>query len=651
MKYSLPAAIFFATLAAPAAAQLPARIPVAAFVKFDQFARPRMSPDGKHLAVAVNMEIGKRQVPTITFYSLPDLKIEATVRMKAFEVPAGFDWVSNQRIVVSKALEVGSREAPQLTGEIVAMNYDGSKQEYLYGHDNFRYGRQSARYGDDYGFAYVADIPMVRDNTAMFGTRLWRVDHSTLIHIDTLSGIRKQKAQLPYRGMQFLVRNDGVPGFAFGYDNENKFMLFRYDAAGDQWKREDNKRVGSALRPLAVTADNQEFIGTYSALGGPDTVIRENMATGERKVIASDGENSVLRMMNGSRRDIPIAAITTVGRPRVIHFDETAPESQLHKLLSAQFPDSVVHFIDFTDDGSKLLFSVQSDRDPGSYYLYDRHTNGAVLLLVAMEDIEPDAMAPRQPLEFKARDGLKLEGYLTRPVNSAGKKLPMVLLPHGGPFGPRDEWYFDTEAQFLANRGYAVLQVNFRGSGGHGANFRHSGFLQWGDKIIDDLMDGTRQVIEQGGIDEKRMCVYGGSFGGYAALRLAQREPDMFKCAIGYAGVYELGLLLDEHEVKASQSTAKFYADSLGKDKKELERISPTRHADAIKIPVMLIHGGKDQRAPKEHAFLMKSALEKAGRPPEWFYIDYEGHGFYDTENLTEVYNRLEAFLAKHIGK
>ena len=652
MRKTLPAFLCLLAVALPAAAQTPpAKVPVSAFAKFDQFSQPRMSPDGKHLAVTVNMKIGKRLVPTITFYSLPELKIEATVRMKIFEVPAYYTWVSNERLVVTKALEVGSREAPQLTGEIVAMNYDGSKQEYLYGYDYQQYGRHPTRYGDDYGFAYIADIPMVRNNTLMLGTRLWRTEHSELLDVDTLSGIRKQKAMLPYSGMQFTVRNDGVPGFAFGHDQENKFMLFRYDAASAAWKREDSKRVGSSLRPLFITANNQEFVGTYSASGGPDTIVRENIATGERKVIAADGANSVWITMSGSRRDIPIAAITSVGRPRVIYFDEADPESKLHKLLSAQFPDSVVRFINFTDDGSKLLFMVSSDRDPGSYYLYNRNTNGAELLLTAMEDIEPEQMAERQPISFTARDGLVLNGYLTRPLNSTSRKLPMVLLPHGGPFGPRDDWYFDAEAQFLANRGYAVLQVNYRGSGGHGESFLTAGYLQWGDKIINDLVDGTRHMIAQGVVDEKRMCVYGGSFGAYAALRLAEREPDLFKCAIGYAGVYELALLHEEHGTRTSRRTAKFFADSLGKDEKELQRISPTRHANAIRIPVMLIHGGKDETAPKEHAFLMKAALEKAGRPPEWYYVDYEGHGFYDTENVTEVYNRLEAFLAKHIGK
>jgi len=652
MKYHfLISAVVLSLSSFQAAAQTPPIVPVSAFAKSDQFSNPSMSPDGKHLAVTVKIQIGKRLVPTITFYSLPDLKIESTVRMKIFEVPASYTWVSNDRVVVTKALEIGSREAPRLTGEVVAMKYDGTQQEYLYGYDNFQYGRQGARYGDDDGYAYIADIPMVRNNTLMLGARLWDADHSMLIEVDSLSGIRKQKAVLPYRGMRFTVKNDGVPGFAFGHNNENKFMLYRYDATSNKWNREDEKRVGASLEPYYFTADNQEFVGFYSADGGPDVVVREHMATGVRKVIAADGDNSVTTTMSGSRRDIPIAAFTNVGRPRVIYFDEADPEVALHKLISAQFTDSTVRFINFSDDGSKLLFAVSSDRDPGSYYLYDRRTNAATLLLVAMDDIEPEQMAERQPISFKARDGLTLTGYLTKPQNSSGKKLPMVLLPHGGPFGPRDSWYFDTDAQFLANRGYAVLQVNYRGSGGHGDNFLKAGYLQWGDKIMDDLVDGTQWAVAQGIVDEKRMCIFGASFGGYAALRLAQREQNLFKCAIGYAGVYELSLIHEEHDVKTTARTAKFYTDSLGKDEKLLERISPSRHADDIHIPVMLIHGGKDERAPKEHAFLMKAALEKAGRAPEWYYVDYEGHGFYDTENVTEVYKRLEAFLAKHIGQ
>lgn len=167
---------------------------------------------------------------------------------------------------------------------------------------------------------------------------------------------------------------------------------------------------------------------------------------------------------------------------------------------------------------------------------------------------------------------------------------------------------------------------------------------------MDDLVDGVKWAVSQGEVDGNRMCVFGASFGGYAALMLAAREPDLFKCAIGYAGVYDLPYIYKEDKTTTSRRTANWYKKYIGEDKAELERFSPAAQASRIKAPVLLIHGGKDYIVSKEHAFRMRDALKGAGKPPEWYYVDYEGHGFYDTENATAVYQKLEAFLQKHIG-
>jgi dipeptidyl aminopeptidase/acylaminoacyl peptidase len=246
---------------------------------------------------------------------------------------------------------------------------------------------------------------------------------------------------------------------------------------------------------------------------------------------------------------------------------------------------------------------------------------------------------------------LTIDGYLTLPPFKTAQKPPLILIPHGGPYGFRDSWYFDSDVQFLANRGYAVLQVNFRSSSGRGSAFQKAGYRQWGGKIMDDLVDGVKWAAAQGEVDGARMCVYGVSFGGYSALMLASREPELFKCAVGYAGVYDIALMQTEEGVAGNSRRIAWNKRAFGEDKAEWARYSPHLHADSIKAGVLLIHGGKDKTAPKEHAFLMKEALEKAKHPPEWYYVDYEGHGFYDTENQAEVYRRLETFFAKYLGK
>jgi dipeptidyl aminopeptidase/acylaminoacyl peptidase len=349
----------------------------------------------------------------------------------------------------------------------------------------------------------------------------------------------------------------------------------------------------------------------------------------------------------------PFAAIRNIGIPNVRYLDADSPNTKLHKDLSQQFPGSIVNFINFTDDGNKLLFGVASDRDPGSYFLYDKKSGTANLLFSTSEEIDPEQMAERRPFAFKARDGLELFGYITVPKNTDTnkQKLPMVLIPHGGPFGISDSWYFDEDAQFLASRGYAVLQINFRGSGGRGETFRESGFTHWGNLIQDDLIDGVKAAIAQGGIDSKRICTFGTSFGGYSALMLAAREPDMFKCAVGYAGVYDLAYIFKEDHVTANKGSIAFFKRTMGENEDELARQSPAKQAEKIKIPVWLVHGGKDEVSPPEHAKRMREALIKAGHPPEWTMEPDEGHGFYDTQRRKEFYEKLEKFLYLHIGQ
>ncbi|WP_338764741.1 alpha/beta fold hydrolase [Massilia sp. METH4] len=643
--------LLFALPALPAFAQAPAAtIPISAFVKQEQFAQPRLSPDGKHLVVTVRMPIGKRDVPTMTFYSLPDLKMESVVRLPAFQVPLTYDWVSNTRLVVRKGREEGSREIPSSYGEVLAMDYDGKKQEYLYGFERFKNSARTSGYADDYGSAFIADIPARPNGRAFLSAHLWDADFSELLDVDTQSGKRRSVARVPYPRFGFNVQNDGEPRFASGNDEAALFTLLRRE--GDNWIRVPREKTGTLLDPFAFSADDREFMAWHSRHGEPHVLVREDLATGARRVVAEDANGSINNVMFGSSRYLPIAAFTSVGKPQVRYLEpDSNADVALHKQLAAQFPGDVVRFLNATQDGAKLLFVVQSDRDPGTYYLFDRATGRADMLFAAMDSLDPEQMAERKPISFKARDGLQLHGYLTLPRQPAAGKLPLVLIPHGGPHGPHDGWYFDTDAQFLASRGYAVLQVNFRGSGGRGETFQAAGYRQWRGKIMDDLVDGVRWATDNAGIDADRMCVYGVSFGGYAALTLASREPTLFKCAVGYAGVYDLKLFFEEDRAKRSKSLASFYRRYVGDDIAELDRISPALHAGTIKAPVLLIHGGKDTIAPKEHAFRMRDALEKAGRPPEWYYVDYEWHGFYDTENQIEVYRRLEAFLAKHIGK
>lgn len=641
-------ALVSALFAIPQISHAAPKVPLSAFVQEDQFTHPRLSPDGKHIAITVRIPSGDRFVPVVMFYSLPELKQVGAVRMPVFELPLDYQWVSNSRLVITKGKELGSREQPVATGEVLATNLDGSRQEYLFGYDMFKASKKGERFGDDYAYGQIESLPKKLNEHFYLSSHIWSGSRSMLYDIDSVSASRRLMADVPAKYMDFVIQNDGKPRFAAGTGDDGFALKYRFNDASSEWvKMETDAR---RYAPFIFLPGDKSFLALYSAKGGPDELIEEDVDTGKRKVLFADPVSDVGELQYGAKRDVPFAVATRTGAPRVTYFDANSDDTKLHKTLSAAFPDSVVHFINFTEDGNTLLFSVMSDRDPGSYYLFHRATGKADMLFPSMAGIEPDDMQKRTPISFKSRDGLTLHGFLTMPEHAAGAKVPLVLMPHGGPHDTADTWYFDTDAQFLASRGYAVLQVNFRGSGERGVNFKYAGFHQWGAKIQDDLVDGIKWAIAQGQVDGKRVCSYGASFGGYSSLMLAAREPELIKCAVGYAGIYDLEMLLTSNEAKQSKATASTIVRYIGTDKAELARFSPARQAEKIVAPVLLIHGGKDKIAPLEHAEAMRAALIKAGHPPEWLYAANEGHGFYDTANRAKVYEALAAFLDKQIG-
>lgn len=623
-------------------------IPIDHFIREDEYAKPQLSPDGKHLALTIRLSQGNRFVPTIAVYSLPEMKQITVIQFTAGIVPLAYSWVSNTRLVYSKGKEYGSLEAPSSTGEVLSMDFDGGNHRYIYGWDAANKSRYADRYTDNYGFGWVMRVNNPPNGRFFLGTDTGA--DSFVYDASGVTGARKLLATISHPGLSYVLQNDGTPRFAEGSDKvRNATVLYRHDPVKDEWKIVGNDDAAADLSPFAFTEDDKEFVATAGVTTGPEELVRQNLQSGKRISLLKHPVGNINLFQWGGNRQVPFGAASQIGIPTVTVLDETLPEAKLYKLLSSKFPGQYVSFINTTTDGNKVLFVVRSDREPGAYFIFDRSTGKAFPLFNSRQDLDPELMAERRPIQFKARDGLELHGYITLPRRSDGKKPPLILLPHGGPHGPYDSWFYDNDAQFLASRGYAVLQVNFRGSGGRGNPFEHSGYRHWGDDIMNDLIDGVRWSIKQGMVDEQRICSFGASFGGYSALMITTRAPELFKCAVGYAGVYDLNLLVADAGPK-STARHSIFNDYLGTDKAQLDAFSPAMQAHKIKVPVLLVHGENDERAKFEHAKVMRAALQKAGNEPEWMAVPNEGHGFFASKNVKAFYERLETFLAKHIG-
>jgi dipeptidyl aminopeptidase/acylaminoacyl peptidase len=281
--------------------------------------------------------------------------------------------------------------------------------------------------------------------------------------------------------------------------------------------------------------------------------------------------------------------------------------------------------------------------------MFNVETNQLSQIASVMPGIDTTQMRPMEPYKLKVRDGTEMYAYLTRPDDSDGP-FPMIVLPHGGPHGVRDYWSFNPEVQMLASRGYAVLQVNYRGSGGYGRNFLYTGYGKWGTIMQDDLTDATHWAINSGIADKERVCIYGGSYGGYAAMMGVVREPDLYQCAIAYVGVYDLELMFKKGDIPTRESGITFLKQAVGEDKEDLRARSPLHNLEKLKAPVFIVHGGMDHRVDVEHAYRLRDRMDELGKPYEWLLKPKEGHGFYRPENRLELYERMLTFLDKYIG-
>jgi dipeptidyl aminopeptidase/acylaminoacyl peptidase len=296
-----------------------------------------------------------------------------------------------------------------------------------------------------------------------------------------------------------------------------------------------------------------------------------------------------------------------------------------------------------------------SDVLPASFYYFDRKTGKLEFLADEMPWIDPKKMSHMTPVRYKARDGLEIPAYLTIPRGSSGRNLPLVMVIHGGPWVEGDEWFWDPEVQFLASRGYAVLQPNYRGTTRYGWKHYASSFKQWGGTMQDDITDGVKWAVAQGIADPARVCIYGGSYGGYATMMGLAKDPDLYKCGINYVGVTDLDLF-----VNATWSDFAYSAwrknelkDTFGDwatESDKLKKVSPVELAGRIKAPVMMAYGASDVRVVPQHGFRMRAALQHAGKDPEWFIAEGEGHGYRDVDNQVMFYGAMEKFLDKYIG-
>jgi dipeptidyl aminopeptidase/acylaminoacyl peptidase len=612
----------------------------------------KISPDGTHIAATSVLDNGQTVLSLINLVTRKGVNIQPRQGDDVLD----FWWASPQYVVYSEAEHEGGWDLPLATGELYSVEADGGSPRMLYGYraGGMQAGTHIRQVGPERGSAsFLSRIDGDPDHVLIV-VAPWSAAGSAgtlteVYKLDVRNGNKVRVTGAPMREASFLADHHGHVRFAMGDDLDGNRVVYMRPADGGEWELLEQASHDRDW-PIAFSADDQAV--WFTCPGAPGFgICRFDPATRQMTRAWSNPHVEATSLAQGLAEDSVIGVEFTDGRPAVSVFDNQAPAVQALIGLMKQYPGEDVQFVSGSDDGAKAVALVQADVDPGTFFLYDKASNSFTPLLQRAPWIDPNQLGRADPFAFKTRDGLTEQGYITYPPGKDGaKNLPMVVFVHGGPYDIRDWWEYDSYVQAMATRGYAVLQVNYRGSGGYGYAFEKTGWRQWGGTMQDDVTDATRWAIAQGIADPGRICIYGGSYGGYAALEGAVKVPDLYKCAIGYVGVYNLRLMYTRGDIPQNLYGKDYLKRVLGTDTTVLAQHSPIYQLDNLKARVMLIVGGRDTRVPPVQGMDLHIALLKRGIPHEWLYKPDEWHGFYNEKNITELLEKVNAFLDANIG-
>ncbi len=627
------------------------RSEIESYAKFSEFGKTRISPDGKFIAVATRRD--DRQVVVILKTS--SLTPSHVVRFKGENDQVGdFQWVSDDRLVVGVSrFSKSQMERPGGGGELFAVNADGSKGKRIFTYDLGSNQRKRKNSGLGFGgFAFVV-APLEDEKEYALINACGFGGSCELYRINVYNGSLRDRQKLP-NGVGFdspaILDDNNRAVYAVAQTD----FGFRevYGKTGSEWELLGKYPYpGGMLMPISVTEGGKSAYALDDRDGGPQKLVKTSRSLDQLEVLYQHRLTDVRGYHRDSEGQL-YAVEVGLGMPEVVDLEPNHPDLARLKMLRTAFPGKIVDIVDDAQDGKMLLIAAYSDRSPATYYLFDAKKNQARFLWSQRPWVDEAESAAMEVVEFASRDGLTITGYLTLPNGASyDNRAPLIVNPHGGPHGPFDAWGYNPETQFLARQGYAVLQVNFRGSGGFGAGFEMAGFRKWGREIQFDIIDAAYFVLKNYPLDPNRVGIMGGSFGGYASLQSSILAPDLFKAAVGVVGVYDLTLMYTAGDIRGRFSGRRYLEKAIGEDPSEFYEYSPVRRAHELRTPVLMIQGEKDERAPTKHSDVMADVLRANGKAFEYVIMENEGHGFYKLENRVRYFELFMSFFDRYLAK
>ena len=531
---------------------------------------------------------------------------------------------------------------------VYAKDFGGDENYHL-----FRVDRQGKSYKDLTPFtgvrAEIIDELPDNDIEMIIGLNNRSLEFFDAYKLDIEAGKLELITQNPGNITEWITDHNGKVRAAIAADELNNSLLYR-ETQELPFKTVITVNFRDSIEPLFFTFDNNNLYCLSNLSRDKMAAVILNPKDGQETEVIFEHPQVDIGGLGYSRRRKVLTEIyyTTWKTERKILDGQI---QDIFIFLESLLPDKEIFLAGNNRQEDTFIVRTTADRSPGAYYLYEKNGDKLTKLDDVMPWLKKEDLAQVKPIEYASRDGLTIHGYLTLPVTKAAKNLPVVVNPHGGPW-TRNVWSYNPETQFLANRGYAVLQMNFRGSSGYGKKFWESSFKQWGLTMQDDITDGVNWLIARGIADPKRIAIYGGSYGGYAALAGLAFTPGLYACGIDYCGVSNLFTLI--------KSIPPYWKPVLDQwqemvgdpktDKALFEKISPVFHADKINVPLLVAQGARDPRVNINESNQIVTALRKRKVPVTYIVKRNEGHGFRNQENRFDFYKAMERFLSKYLG-
>ena len=614
----------------------------------DDYRDVRLSPDGKHIALIQN----QKDTPVLIVVDVETMKAINQISFANKDNVGSYSWANNERLLIFLSSKQRNKERNAYYGEIYSINIDQDEGRFIFGlrslvsRGKIKKNVQSLDY--EKHLAHPKIISMLENDPEhiiistsqyqdkgmwVFKLNIYNGKTETLAKVDDSDADHKSTKLRYFDTHQELWLSSKQ-------ENENN-IIARYDFEDESW----------IAYPLIDASFNLSIISKYK--DEDKLIVSDYCGNNTISICLFDPINSQLSplyQVDGydtnwlyfDKEDTPYAVSYFDEYPQYKILDNTHPMAQQLSGFLAKFAGySVIVNWNSTDE-KRALITLSSDIQPTVWYLFDSEKNKLTFVANSKKKINTEQLNPQYSFNFMARDNVPIQGYITLPVKTNKAPSPAVILVHGGPHA-RDYWGFDPAVQLLSSRGYAVVQVNYRGSTGFGWEFESSGFKQWGEKVQFDILDSIDHLVEKQYIDKNRLCIMGSSFGGYSAIQSSIIAPDLFKCSIATSGVYDIQLHVEDEAPKEARALTK----RIGLEEIQSNH-SPINAIENLKSPVLLVHGTKDDVADVKQAEALRKQLKKHNKQYQWFEIENEGHYFYKPKNRIAYYDKVIQFLNKY---